>query len=52
MIFDNTKCDISGDKIGKNETGGTCSGYGREERWIQGLGWEAYGKETTWKTQA
>jgi len=27
----------SGDKIEKNEMGGSCSAYGREERRIQGL---------------
>jgi hypothetical protein len=31
---------FSGDKIKKNEMGGTCSTYGREERRIQGFGVE------------
>jgi hypothetical protein len=29
---------FSGDKIKKNEMGGTCSTYGREERRIKGFG--------------
>jgi hypothetical protein len=29
-----------GDKIEKNEMGGACSVYGREERRTQGFGWE------------
>jgi len=29
---------VSGDKIEKNEMGGACSAYGREERRIQGFG--------------
>jgi len=28
-----------GDKIEKNEMGGTCSAYGGEERRVQGFGW-------------
>ena len=39
-------------QIEKNEMGGACSAYGREERHIQGLGGETWGKETTWNTQA
>jgi len=31
---------FSGDKIEKNEIGGTCSAYGAEERRIQGFGGE------------
>jgi hypothetical protein len=31
----------SGDKFEKNEMGGECSAYGREERRIQGFGGEA-----------
>ena len=42
----------SGDKIAKNEMGGTCSAFGIEERRIQGFGGETCGKETTWGTQA
>jgi len=41
-----------GDQIKKNEMGGACSTYGEEERCIQDLGGETWGKETTWKTQA
>ena len=41
-----------GDEIKKNEMGRACSTYGEEERCIQDLGGEAWGKETTWKTQA
>jgi hypothetical protein len=33
-----------GDKIEKNEMGGTCSAYGGEERCIQGCGGEPEGK--------
>ena len=42
----------SSDQIEENEMGGACSTYGGEERWIQGFGGEARGKEVTWKTQA
>ena len=35
-----------------NEMGGAGSAYGGEERCIQGFGGEAWGKETTWETQA
>jgi len=31
--------------------GKVCSAYGGEERRIQGLGGENWGKETTWETQ-
>jgi len=31
---------LSGDKIEKNEMGGTCSAYGGEERRIRGFGGE------------
>jgi hypothetical protein len=41
----------SGDKI-ENMMGGACSKYGEEQRRIQGFGGEAWGKETTWKSQA
>jgi hypothetical protein len=30
---------------------GSCSTYGGEVRCIQGFGWNARGKETTWKTE-
>ena len=40
------------DKIEKNEMGGVCSTYGREERCKQDFGGETSGRETTWKTQA
>jgi hypothetical protein len=40
----------SGDQIEKNELGGACSRYEREERRIQGFGGETCGKETTWNT--
>jgi len=33
----------SGDKIEKNELGGVCSAYGREERRIQGFGVKTWG---------
>ena len=42
----------SSDKIEKNEMGGTCSAYGREEKRIQSIGGETWGKETTWEIQA
>jgi len=32
--------------------GGACSAYGGEEECVQDLGWETWGKEITWKTQA
>ena len=41
MTVDNTKLDFWGDKIGKNEIGGTCRAYGREEGCVQGFGGEA-----------
>jgi hypothetical protein len=41
----------SGAQIEKNETGGACSAYGEEERYLQGYGGEPRGKETNWKTQ-
>jgi hypothetical protein len=41
----------SGDQIKKNEMGGTCSTYEREERRIQCFGAETSSKETTWKTR-
>jgi hypothetical protein len=34
------------------EMGEACSVYGGEEKCIQGLGGETWGKETTWETQA
>ena len=37
----------SGDKIEKNEIGGTCSAYGGGERRVQDFGGETAGKETT-----
>jgi hypothetical protein len=39
-------------KIEKNKMGGTCSSSGEEERPIKGFGGEAWGKVTTWETQA
>jgi hypothetical protein len=41
-----------GDQIEKNEMGGTCSTYGKEEMCTQGFNWESRGKEINWKTQA
>ena len=41
----------SGDQIEKNEMGGACSTYGREENCIQGFVRETWGKEITWETQ-
>jgi len=40
---DNTKLDFKVDQIKKNEIGGTCSPYGREERCLQSFVGEAYG---------
>jgi len=40
----------SGDKIEKNEMGGTCSAYGGEERRMKGFGGETGRKETTGET--
>ena len=42
----------SGDKIEKNETGGTCSAYWGEQRRIQGFSEETWRKMATWETQA
>ena len=39
-----------GDKIKKNEMGGTCTKYGGEVRCIQSFGGETSQNETTWKT--
>ena len=39
-----------GDKIKKNEMGGTCTKYGGEVRCIQSFGGETSRNETTWKT--
>jgi hypothetical protein len=36
----------SGDQI-KNEIAGSCGAYGRQERFVQGFGWEIIGKEAT-----
>jgi hypothetical protein len=44
--------DLSGDQVKKIEMGRTCGTYGGEERCIQGFSGEAWGKETTSKTQA
>ena len=44
--------NCSGDKIEKNEMGGTCSMCEGEERCIQGFGGETRVKDTTWETQA
>jgi hypothetical protein len=41
---------FSGDKIKKNEMGGSCSFYEGEERYIQSFGVETSGKETIWRT--
>ena len=35
---------LMGDKIEKNEMGGSCSAYGEKERRIQGLVWKPEGK--------
>jgi hypothetical protein len=43
---------FSGDKIEKNEMGGACSAYGRDEKRVQDFGGEIWGKETTWESQA
>ena len=40
----------SGEQIEKNEIGGACSTYGRDERHIQGFDGETGGKETTGET--
>jgi hypothetical protein len=40
-----------GDQIKKNEMGGACDTYGRQERCIKGFRGETRGKETTWKTR-
>jgi hypothetical protein len=42
----------SGDKIEKNEMGGSCGTYGGGVRRMQGFGEQIRGKETTGKTQA
>ena len=39
-----------GDKIKKNEVGGTCNTYCGEERCIQGFGGETHRKTSAWKT--
>jgi len=41
-----------GDQNEKNEVGGASSTYGGKERYMKEVGGEAWGKETTWKTQA
>jgi hypothetical protein len=38
-ILSNGNNNTGVDKIEKNEIGGLCSTYGREERRIQGFGW-------------
>ena len=38
-----------GDKIKKNEMGGICGTYSRQEKCIQGFGGKTWWKETTWK---
>jgi hypothetical protein len=42
----------AGDKIEKNELGGSCSVDEGEERRLQDFGGEPLGKETTGETQA
>jgi hypothetical protein len=39
-------------QVKKNEVGGACSTHGRGEKSVQGVGWKAQRKETTWKTKA
>ena len=39
-----------GDQIKKNAMGRACGTYRRLERGVHSFGWEARGKETTWKT--
>ena len=41
---------LPGDRIKKNEMGGTSSMYGEELRCIQGFGGEKLREVTTWKT--
>jgi hypothetical protein len=41
----------SGDKVADTTIGSVCSKYGGEERCIQGLSEETWGKEPTWKTK-
>ena len=41
----------SGEQIEKNEMGGACSTYGRDERHIQGFDGETGGKWTAWEGQ-
>jgi len=43
---------ILGDQIEKNEMGGSCNMYGRDESCIQDFDGETCGKEITLKTQA
>jgi len=40
------------DQIEKNEMDGALGAYGGEERRIQSLGGETWGKESTWETEA
>ena len=40
----------SGRFVEKNEMGGACSMYGRQEMCIQGIDGEIWGKGNTWKT--
>jgi len=39
------------DQIMKNEMGGACGRYKRQQRCMEGFGGEILKKETTWKTQ-
>jgi hypothetical protein len=41
---------LFGDQIKKNESGGACSTYGRQEMCIEGFGGRKPWEKTTWKT--
>jgi len=47
MIYIHHPIFFSDDKIKKNKVGGSCSKYGGEERYVQGIGGEICKKETT-----
>ena len=44
-------CYRAGDKIEKNEMGGSCGKYGGGKKCAQGFGGETCGKETTGETK-
>jgi hypothetical protein len=38
------------DKIKENQVGGACDAYGRQGKWVEGVGRETWREDNNWKT--